>query len=94
MILVFFVIRNTHQFVIPSINNSDMDHERNVSDDTIYIIIYNANLLYKKYVRVMNFIYYIYSLLSVRLEFPVADSIKQHHVYSVRIIKIFPYVII
>ena len=25
---------------------------------------------------------------------PVADSIKQHHVYSVRTIKIFPYVII
>ena len=37
---------------------------------------------------------YIYSLLSVRLELPVADSIKQHHVYSVRTIKIFPYEII
>ena len=34
------------------------------------------------------------SLLSVRLELPVADSIKQHHVYSVRTIKIFPYVTI
>ena len=34
------------------------------------------------------------SLLSERLELPVADSIKQHHVYSVRTIKIFPYVII
>ena len=50
MILVFFVTRNTHQFVIPSINNSDMDHERNVSDDTIYIIIYNANLLRNMFV--------------------------------------------
>ena len=35
----------------------------------------------------------IYSLLSVRLELPVADSIK-HHVYSVRTIRIFPSVII
>ena len=35
----------------------------------------------------------IYSLLSVRLELSVADSIK-HHVYSVRTIRIFPYVII
>ena len=34
------------------------------------------------------------SLLSVRLELPEADSIKQHHVYSVRTIKFFPYVII
>ena len=34
------------------------------------------------------------SLLSVRLELPVADSIKQHHVYSVRTIKIFPHEII
>ena len=33
------------------------------------------------------------SLLSVRLELPVANSIK-HHVYSVRTIKIFPYEII
>ena len=36
----------------------------------------------------------IYSLLSVRLELSVADSIKQHHVYSVRTIKIFPHEII
>ena len=34
------------------------------------------------------------SLLSVRLELPVADTIKLYHVYSVRTIKIFPYEII
>ena len=44
-------------------------------------------------VAIFNIVY-IYSLLSVRLELPVAESIKQHHVYSVRTIKIFPYVII
>ena len=47
-----------------------------------YLIFYFLNLSYNN------------SLLSVRLELTVADSIKQHHVYSVRTIKIFPYVII
>ena len=44
--------------------------------------------------NIQRIIVYIYSLLSVGLELPVADLIKQHHVYSVRTIKIFPYEII